>query len=202
MWPWEHAAIGYVVFSVLVHLARSRPPTGSETVVVGFASVLPDLIDKPLAWEFGVFPSGYGIAHSIFFAIPLVVAACLLSLSYGRSNLGIGAGVGYLIHLPMDVLPVYVQQGRIPIERVLWPVRTSETSYPDGFSGTFVTYFGEYLAEFLSDDPSGYVIAIAVMVVGGILLWTYDGMPGVREPLLYLFGRRGQIDDSREEIRE
>ncbi len=190
MWPWEHAAIGYVAFSILVHFFRRRPPSGTEAVVVVFASVFPDLIDKPLAWEFGVFPSGYGIAHSIFFAFPLIIVVFLLSIRHDRSNLGIGFGVGYGLHLPMDVLPAYVQHGRLPLERILWPVRTSETSYPGGFSGTFVTYFRGYLAELLSGDPSGYVVAATGIVVGCLLLWIYDGMPGVREPILYLFERR------------
>lgn len=190
MWPWEHAAIGYVVFSILVHLFQSRPPSGAEAVVVAFASVFPDLIDKPLAWEFGVFPSGYGLAHSIFFALPLIVAVFLLAMRYDRANLGIGFGVGYGLHLPMDVLPAYVQHGRLPLERIVWPVRTWETSYPGGFSGTFVAYFRGYLSDLLSGDPSGYVVAVTGIVVGCLLLWIYDGLPGVREPILYLLERR------------
>ena len=189
MWPWEHAAIGYVTFSILAHLFRNRPPTGWEAVVIGFASVFPDLIDKPLAWEFGVFPSGYGIAHSVFLMIPLVIVVFFVTMSFGRSNLGIAFGIGYILHPPMDVLPAYVQHGTVPVERLLWPVRTSETSYPDGFSGTFVTYFRGYLSELLSGDPSGYVIAVTGVVVGCLLLWIYDGMPGVREPAVYLIER-------------
>ncbi|MFW5919924.1 MAG: metal-dependent hydrolase, partial [Halanaeroarchaeum sp.] len=30
MWPWEHAAVGYLTYSLAVHLLRRRSPTGPE----------------------------------------------------------------------------------------------------------------------------------------------------------------------------
>lgn len=186
MWPWEHAVIGYVTYSIAVHLLRQRPPTGPETVTVVFASVLPDLVDKPLAWEFGVFPSGYGIAHSVFFAVPTSAAVLALTATVDRREIGAAFATGYLLHLPADVLPHYILDGRLPLSRVLWPVATTESSYPDGFAGTFRTYVTDSAAELLSGPPSLYVLAIGGLMAFCVLLWVYDGMPGVREPALYL----------------
>ncbi|WP_418280287.1 metal-dependent hydrolase [Halorubrum sp. DTA98] len=186
MWPWEHAVIGYLTYSLAVHLFRRRSPTGPEAVTVVSASVAPDLIDKPLAWEFGVFPSGFGIAHSVFFAVPMAVAVFVLAAASGRRGVGAAFATGYLLHLPADVVPHYVLDGRLPVHRLLWPVATTEASYPDGFSGTFRTYLSDSIAELLSGPPSAYVFAVGGVMAFCALLWAYDGMPGVREPAIYL----------------
>ncbi len=186
MWPWEHAVIGYLVYSLAVHLLRRRSPTGPEAVIVVFASVFPDLIDKPLAWEFGVFPSGYGIAHSVFFAAPTAAVVLGLTASVGRTELGAAFATGYLLHLPADVIPHYVLDGRLPVSRVLWPVATTESSYPGGFAGTFRTYVTDSAVGLLSWPPRPYVLVVAGVMSCCALLWVYDGMPGVLEPACYL----------------
>ena len=181
MWPWEHAIVGYLVFSLAVHLFRSRPPTDREAIAVVFASLLPDLIDKPLAWEFGVFSSGYGIGHSVFFAVPLSAAVVLLAIRTGRDGTGVAFATGYLLHLPADLFP-HLLNGRFPVERVLWPLATSESSYPDGFTGTFRTFLGDWLADLLTWPPSTTVAVMAGGIVGCGLLWAVDGLPGLRGP--------------------
>ncbi|WP_420877704.1 metal-dependent hydrolase, partial [Rosenbergiella nectarea] len=76
-----------------------RPPDGAAALAVVFASVAPDLIDKPLAWQFGIVSSGYGIAHSIFIAVPLSALAIWLARRAGRAPVGYAVAVGYLSHL-------------------------------------------------------------------------------------------------------
>lgn len=190
MWPWEHAAIGYLAFSLCVNLLLRRSPSGREAVVVVFASVLPDLIDKPLGWQFGVFDSGYGVAHSVFFAVPLSLAVLLVAAAADRPLLGAAFGVGYLLHSPFDVVPVYLQEGSVPIERVLWPAMSAGGGdYEGGLAGTFVEYFRDYADQLLT-DPSGYLLGVVALVAFTGLLWLYDGMPGLREPVVYVLGRR------------
>lgn len=189
MWPWEHAVIGYLAYSLAVHLFRRRSPTGPEAVTVVFASVFPDLIDKPLAWEFGVFPSGHGIAHSVFFAVPTTAAVFVATAAIDRREIGAAFATGYLLHLPADVIPHYILNGQLPVSRVLWPVATTESSYPGGFTGTFRTYFTDSAAALLSGPPSLYVFVIGGVMTLCALLWVYDGMPGVREPVVYLSRR-------------
>lgn len=189
MWPWEHAAVGYLTYSLAVHLLRGRSPTGPEAVAVVGASVLPDVIDKPLAWEFGVFPSGFGLAHSVFFAGPLAVAVLGAAVAADRSRVGAAFVTGYLLHLAGDVVPHLIRDGEAPIARLLWPLATTESAYPDGFIGTFREYVGDALANLLSGPPSPYVLAVSGAVAGCVLLWVYDGMPGVSGPARYLRDR-------------
>jgi hypothetical protein len=180
MWPWEHAAVAYLAYSLLVRLARGRPPTGPEAITVVIASVFPDLIDKPLAWEFGVFDAGYGIAHSVLVAVPVsAVVTYLLSLR-GRLSVGVAVAVGWLLHLPADLFVGYVQEGDVPLSRVLWPVQSAEATYEGGFTGTLTTYLGNYVQDLLS----GSLDLSAVVGLGAfglcLLMWLIDGAPGVK----------------------
>lgn len=193
MWPWEHAVIGYVCYSLLVHLVRRRSPTGAETVVVVFGSIFPDLIDKPLAWEFGVFSSGYGIAHSVFFAVPFALVVLAGSAVLERSELGAAFATGYLLHLPADVLPHYVRSGRLPVERILWPRASAEATYPDGFFGTLRLALEGYAIEVTTWPPNPSVIAAGGLSMACLLLWVYDGMPGLREPTVLLWRLTGGL---------
>ena len=184
MWPWEHAIVGYIAYSVFCHLVYRDSPTGVETIVVVFASVLPDIIDKPLAWEFGVFESGYALGHSIFFAVPLWIFVGLLTYAAGRPRLGWGFGIGYLLHLPADVIPIYFMRGEWQWERILWPVeRTSGVPEDRGFVEQFFFLFDGYWAEVTSGDPSTYVWFQIGMTVFVVFLWMYDGAPVLREVL-------------------
>ena len=181
MWPWEHALFGYLVYSLFCRAYFREPPGEGEALLVVFGSVLPDLIDKPLAWEFGVFPSGYALAHSIFFAVPLAIAAGLLGRALGDARAGLAFGVGYLLHLVGDVIPIYVRTGEVRFDHLLWPVVVVEThSLPPGLIGGIQGNLDPYLDELLSSEPSTYVLLQIGIAVGAFLLWLVDGMPGLR----------------------
>lgn len=73
MWPWGHAAVGYLSY---VGIARARgweAPDGRLVLAALVGSQLPDLVDKPLAWTFEILPSGRSLGHSLL-AVALVVA--------------------------------------------------------------------------------------------------------------------------------
>ncbi len=185
MWPWEHAVVGYLAYSLCCHLFYRDSPNGLETVVVVFASVLPDLIDKPLAWEFGVFESGYALGHSIFFAVPLAIAVGTFARLAARPRVGVAFGLGYLLHLPADVLPLYVERGEFPVERILWPVAPVESGgHHHGFWETFTRMVGEYWAGLLAGDLSTYMWAQLGLMAVVFCVWLYDGAPVFRELLV------------------
>lgn len=77
-------------------------------VVVGVASVLPDLIDKPLGWWLGALP-GVGLGHSVFFAVPVV----LLAWAFAGGRYAAPLGIGLLSHLVGDVFYKAVVAGRL-----------------------------------------------------------------------------------------
>ncbi|MCL7419035.1 MAG: metal-dependent hydrolase, partial [Halalkalicoccus sp.] len=92
MWPWGHAALAYVLYSAL-RRRRGGSPGGVATIVVVFASQLPDLIDKPLAWTLGVIPSGRMLAHAPAVALPLCVAVYWYFARRSRAEYGVAFGL-------------------------------------------------------------------------------------------------------------
>ncbi len=185
MWPWEHVVVGYLAYSLLCHLYYRDSPGGLETVAVVFASVLPDLIDKPLAWEYGLFESGYALGHSIFFAVPLSIAVGLLARQVGRTRVGIAFGLGYLLHLPADVLDGYLRGGVYNHNILLWPLeRGAGYGEEPGFHDQFLHHFGQYREELTAGDPSTYILAQLGLTVLVALVWLYDGAPVLRESLV------------------
>jgi hypothetical protein len=61
MWPWEHLAVGYLLYSVSCVL-WGRYPTRIGVAALAFGTQFPDLVDKPLGWWLGVLPSGQSFA--------------------------------------------------------------------------------------------------------------------------------------------
>ena len=185
MWPWEHAIVGYLAYSLFARLYYRSSPGGLEAFAVVFGSVLPDVIDKPLAWEFGVFESGYALGHSIFFAVPLSIAVGLLARRVGRGPAGVAFGLGYLLHLPSDVLDTYVRGGQFAPELMLWPVATVESAHEHvGFVGEFQRLFGRYLQDFLAGELSTYMWVQFGLAGLAFLVWLADGAPVLRECLV------------------
>ena len=181
MWPWEHVAFGYVVYSLLVHLGYRDSPGESEAVTVAFASVLPDLIDKPLAWQFGIFESGYALGHSIFFAGPLSLAAIVLARASGRTRVGLAFAVGYMLHLVGDVIPIYVARGTWSVNHLLWPVVVVENPRGhDGLLAGFVHNFEPYVAQLLAGEVTPYIALQVGLGLAAVGLWLFDGAPGVK----------------------
>lgn len=191
MWPWEHAAVAYLAYSLLVRVRRGRPPTGAEALTLAVASVVPDLIDKPLAWEFGVFDAGYGIAHSALVAVPVSAAAVYGSRFYDRLPVAAAFATGWLLHLPGDLFVGYVHEGYVPFARVLWPVRSVEATYNQGFSGTLVEYLSGYVSNLVSGSLGPAAVAGLAAFAVCLLVWLRDGAPGLREIIDVLTGSTG-----------
>lgn len=95
-------------------------------VVVG--TQLPDLIDKPLALVVdGAFASGRTVAHSLFFAIPVIlILGVILRHRRGPTIPVVLFAVGYVSHPFLDA-SVFLLQGTlardlVEVGFVLWPV--------------------------------------------------------------------------------
>lgn len=178
MWPWEHAAISYVGYSVYCR-GRQRRPTGGA-VLAGIAGALfPDIVDKPLAWSFGILPAGRSLGHSLLFAIPVSVLVVLGARWAKRQEIGLAFAAWYLFHLPMDVLsPVLFGKG-VSTRFLLWPVvSVPEQSGPDvGFNAVVQTFFGSISGPMLVAYAAGELLLLGSAAV----LWRYDGFPGVGE---------------------
>lgn len=185
MMPWEHVFVGYIGYSLFAHGVYRESPTGVETLAVGLASLLPDLIDKPLAWEYGVFASGYAIGHSLLFVLPLAIGVGWIASSRGRPRIGWAFGLGIILHPIGDVVPASITEGSVQLGMLLWPLRRGGGGYEAGFVGEFRVNLAEYLRwmsrQLASGDPDRYLFIVFGVGIVGVSLWIYDGMPVARE---------------------
>lgn len=170
MWPLGHLAVGYLLYSILVRFRRTTP-RDYPTVALVFGTQFPDLVDKPLAWSFGILPNGRSLAHSLFTAILLIVALHLIFRRYGYSSLSNAFGVGYLSHLLSDAFASAMvgEYSYYYIGFLVWPlvpaIEEGEKSLTVQFSSLGFT------------SLSTVEVGFTVLVVG---LWVLDGTPGLR----------------------
>ena len=181
MWPWGHLAFGYVLYSVYTHLWKWKAPSGRLVLVLAFSTQLPDLVDKPLSWTFGVFPSGYSIAHSIFVAIPVTIGLIGATWYINRSEIGIAFGIGYGSHLLSDLIVAILTTGAT-VGRVLWPVIT-QPPYDQNLSlSQRITYYlVRYAISILHGENLKIFFVQSLFVFIAVSLWVYDGFPGFNE---------------------
>lgn len=190
MWPWEHAIVGYLVYSLLAHAVETSPRPVEAVTVVG-ASLLPDVIDKPLFWSLDVVETGYALGHSVFFTLPLVVTVVVVARARDRTRTGYAFATGYLLHTPGDVLHGYTLGGTVELERLLWPLAATEPSGPSmGVVRETLFRFALYRDQVLAADFSAYMVVQFGLAACCLVLWLYDGAPGVREPLVWVTERR------------
>ncbi|WP_144920704.1 metal-dependent hydrolase [Halorubrum salsamenti] len=180
MWPWEHVLFAYVCYSMYVHGRYRLRPGDLPAVALAFGAVLPDLIDKPLAWEFNVFGTGYAVAHSVFLGVPAAFVVYALAERRRAGAVGGAFLIGYVLHLVGDVLPASLSRGRLEPSPVLWPIAEPLPS-PD--RGSFVEgVYGlltEYAAQLLTLEVTPVIALQLGSVVFGAALWLADGRPGL-----------------------
>lgn len=178
MWPWEHLALGYLLYSPAVRLSGDRSPRAVEALVLAFATQLPDLIDKPLGWGLGVLPSGLSLGHSLFFALPLVGVVAVLARRANLGYSGVAFSIGYLSHLLGDV--VYNSlDGVVAIGFLFWPLVSRQSRDAPSLLFRVARLWSEFRA-FLA-TPSGriYLLLEVVLLVLALALWVADGTPGL-----------------------
>ncbi|MFD1600084.1 metal-dependent hydrolase [Halobellus rarus] len=180
MWPWEHVFFAYVLFSLYVHGRHRRRPTDPAVVALAVGAVLPDLIDKPLAWQFGLFETGYAVAHSVFVVVPVLFGVALLARRRGSETLTVAFTVGYLLHLVGDVLPASLSGRTLDLSPVLWPI---SNRLPIDAGGTFAESTGTLLVRYLTQLLTLDLTLVVGLQLGSILfgtaLWLLDGLPGL-----------------------
>lgn len=186
MWPWEHLAIAYIAYTLIARTTLGRPPTAGGTLSVALGSQFPDLVDKSLGWTVGVLPSGQSLGHSLLFAIPVVLVVGALTATRERAALGVAFAVGYLSHLPGDVVYPFLFGGELNLSFLLWPILAPSGSQPTAvlsYAHELFAAFGTILA-----SPQGvyYLLFELVLLTVALGIWIYDGTPG-----LPTYGRGG-----------
>lgn len=169
MWPWGHLAVGYLVYSLLSHIQWGSPPREYSVLALTIGTQFPDVIDKPLAWTFGVLPTGRSLAHSIL-TVVLVLALLRLLVRHRHSiRLVTAFGVGYLAHLGADSLQPLLTGDYASVRFLAWPLLRPIDS---GTAQSFLAHFGSIeVTSFFAFELGLVGLAIGV--------WIADGAPGL-----------------------
>lgn len=137
MMPWGHFVMAYLPYSIYTLVWRKRLPDAKHTVVLLWATQLPDLIDKPLAWTFQFLPSGRSLAHSVVFAAPYVLIVTAVAWKTDREELGALFAFGYLSHIYVDIYPTVFHPGHRLLPNLYYPLLPVQ---PDA-QPSFVAHF-------------------------------------------------------------
>lgn len=180
MWPWEHLAVGYLLYSLGSRAVRGERPSETGTLVLLFGTQLPDLVDKPLSWGLGLFPSGFAIAHSVFVAVPVGVVAVVVADRLDHRQLGVALAVGYWSHLLADVVNTLRFGQDLGVERVLWPLVTHDPYATDYGLARGWVYLTEFVRELATMEVTAVLVLYVLVPLPGLLLWVADGSPGPR----------------------
>lgn len=161
----KHLAFAYLVYSLLQH-RRGESPRGPAVAVLFLGVMFPDLVDKSLVW-LGFLEYGRSFAHSLLTASVVVGVVYLLANATSRSELGYTFGLGYLLHLPVDLYgPMLTGNHPIDTAFLFWPL---VSEYPLGVM------------------PPGIPVAkrtvFGVLLAAAVLLWAFDGFPILDELL-------------------
>jgi hypothetical protein len=177
MFPWEHLAFGYLLYSGLVRLATGGPPRDAAVLWLAVGTQFPDLVDKPLAWSFDVLTSGV-LVHAIPVAVPAVVVLLVVARATGRTRVAAGFAVGWLSHIAADVLyPLML--GNSPAFGVfLWPFVTRPAGIDRTFTENLVRYLGRYLDHLTAAEAATFLAAELALLGGALVVWHWDGRPG------------------------
>ncbi|ELZ98027.1 putative membrane-bound metal-dependent hydrolase [Haloferax mucosum ATCC BAA-1512] len=162
MWPWGHLVFGavvYVVYRRIRELGIARVAVG---VSLAIGTQFPDLVDKPLAWNLGLLPTGRSLAHSMLTFALVAVVLYRATKDGPRSEEAVAFLAGYGTHIVGDVLPVVVAGDLDEAVFVFWPLVPAVDYGPE---------IGA-IARFRALELTPSVVAqMAVAVV--VVLWWY-----------------------------
>jgi len=179
MWPWEHVAVGYLLYSGYVHFRYGESPSTLPALAVGFGALFPDIVDKPLGWTFELFPSGVSVAHSVFTATVLSLAVGALLGRVGYRSVGTGFNVAYLAHIPADAVYQVVLGNPLRVEAYLWPLVVIQSAGQGGFLDNALYYLVRFVV-FLGTPRGLFFLFLEVALLGATLLvWIADDRPGL-----------------------
>lgn len=161
MWPPGHLAAAYLSHQSYSQWVRGHIPESGAVIAALAGALLPDLVDKPLAWYAGVLPTGRSLGHSLVFAVPLVLAVALVCRRRGRLAVAAGLAVGIGSHMLMDLLPMLWNPGG-SANMLLYPILPLEP-YPEGAPTILGLLTGQL--------TNPYFLFEYVLVAVAVLVW-------------------------------
>ena len=188
MWPWGHAALGYLLYTVFVWVRTREPPTDVGVLALLVGTQAPDLIDKPLAWYIHVLEYGRSLAHSVFTGGLILLVVVLFLRRRGHRTAAAAFAVGYLSHLVGDSYAYVLAGSWENLAFLVWPL----LPIPG------VEYELEGVLAHLARLDASAVYSEGVLLAGGVfLLWLLQGAPGLRTSIEWV--RRAAGGEAAEE---
>ena len=171
MFPVGHISVGYLLYAGWCRGRLEAVPAPGPTRTVVVCSLLPDLVDKPLAWGLGILPTGRSLAHSLLVLVPLCLAVVLITRRRGYGEYGVAVALGTLSHPVVDALPVlWTAETRVGF--LLWPywsVEPYESAAPT-------------LADLVTAAIGSPTVLLELFLfVVAVAVWTRQGRPGLTE---------------------
>ncbi|QCC48223.1 metal-dependent hydrolase [Halobellus limi] len=130
MLPLEHFIVAFLPVLGYVLVRDGRLPTLRLVALVFVGSQFPDLIDKPLAHQFGVIPSGRVFMHSLPVAVPFLAAVALYGWKTDRNRLSSAFAFAHLSHLLADNYRPLLPPSPTVSPDLLWPFTPPATRAP------------------------------------------------------------------------
>ncbi|QCS43246.1 metal-dependent hydrolase [Natrinema versiforme] len=177
MWPWEHLAFAYVLYSLTTNVVFRRSPSAGETIAIAVGSQFPDLLDKPLAWTIGITETGYSVGHSIFVAPFICLAAYAVAARLGNRTLASAFSVALVSHPIADILNRVLRGEVVDPRIVLWPIASPPVGSQSGFIDHFRRYFFRYVHHLLTDGLTPQVAFQSLLGLSVVAIWLFDGAP-------------------------
>ena len=165
MMPWGHFAVAYIPYALYTLVREKRIPNAGHTIVLMWATQLPDLIDKPLAWSFHFLPSGRSLAHSIFFVTPYVLVVTLVAWKADREKLGALFTFGYLSHIYADMYPSVFNPTHRFLPNLFFPLLQVQ---PDE-RANFLVHFQHVEPTAVTIAKIGLLALVTALVLGNAL---------------------------------
>lgn len=171
MLPWGHAAVGYLIYSLAARLENRHPPDGWAVVALGFGTQFPDLVDKPLAWSFGILVAGRSLAHSVLTLTAVAVVLLYVARRRGHETVARAFLVGYATHLATDAVDPLWYGNYDALRYLLYPLVAVPTPERD---------YG--IVEFFLNLKLTPLVSVGLVLAGLALgQWVRDGLPGLAE---------------------
>ena len=128
MFPHQHFIVAVVPVVAYVIVSDRRLPTIHLMGILFLGSQFPDLVDKPLAHQFVMLPSGRVFMHSIPIVLPFLLILGVYGWQTNRLRLSLAFGFAHLSHLFTDNLTALLSSTpQIPPE-LLWPILSPTAS--------------------------------------------------------------------------
>ncbi|MCO8244779.1 MULTISPECIES: metal-dependent hydrolase [unclassified Haladaptatus] len=179
MWPWGHLGFSYLCYLASIEGRDEGEQTLLTLVAVAIGSQFPDLVDKPLASNAGILPTGRSLAHSLGTATVVIGVVRWIGRRRGREEEAFAFSVGYLTHSLADLEPGVVlgllSGDRSQLKRttfLFWPFLPSP-EYPHPHRSI--------RKRFSTLELDQYTMSQFVLFGIATVVWVATGIPGVGE---------------------